>query len=198
MALFAERRTALLCPRDENVRSTSISPAIWEKIRLFDLKLQMSSLNLHPQLFRSCCRGPHQLNGLSMAAPQMSPKVKPSGKGSSGSTTYCAKPVIQAVPLSLGTTARKLPTRVSLSRQPVKIVPRIPSCGNGSLSRSLPLACSTAMRAQVPVPHGDRSIAPVHVLGLFQSSCPVETITAFLATAFGLVGAPVSSAIVMP
>ena len=32
----------------------------------------------------------------------MSPTVNPSGKGSSGSTTYWAKPVIQAVPLSLG------------------------------------------------------------------------------------------------
>ena len=29
-------------------------------------------------------------------APQMSPTVKPSGNGSSGSTTYCANPVIQA------------------------------------------------------------------------------------------------------
>ena len=37
---------------------------------------------------------------------QMSPTVKPSGNGSCGSTTYCAKPVIQACPPSSGTTAR--------------------------------------------------------------------------------------------
>ena len=41
---------------------------------------------------------------------QISPTVKPSGNGSCGSTTYCAKPVIQAVPASSGTTARYGPT----------------------------------------------------------------------------------------
>ncbi len=40
------------------------------------------------------------------ATHQMSPTVNPSGNGSSGSRTYCARPVIQAVPLSVGTTAR--------------------------------------------------------------------------------------------
>src|ERR1700683_265524 len=81
-----------------------------------------------------------QVNALSTAAPQISPTVKPSGKGSSGSTTYWAKPVIHAVPLSVGTTARYRPTCVSRTRQPVKIVPSIPSCGNASFNPSLPLA----------------------------------------------------------
>ena len=31
--------------------------------------------------------------------------------------------------------------------------------------------------ADVPVPHGERSIAPVHVAGRSQSSVPVETVT---------------------
>ena len=35
-------------------------------------------------------------HGIVSPAPQMSPTVKPSGNGSSGSTTYCANPVIQA------------------------------------------------------------------------------------------------------
>jgi hypothetical protein len=38
-------------------------------------------------------------------APQISPTVKPLGNGSSGSTTYCANPVIHAWPDSVGTTA---------------------------------------------------------------------------------------------
>src|ERR1039458_3942792 len=44
--------------------------------------------------------------------PQISPTVKPSGNGSSGSTTYCAKPVIHACPESVGTTARYDPTQI--------------------------------------------------------------------------------------
>lgn len=38
-------------------------------------------------------------------APQISPTVNPLGNGSSGSTTYCAKPVIHACPERVGTTA---------------------------------------------------------------------------------------------
>ena len=41
-----------------------------------------------------------------------------------------------------------------------------------------PRAWSVAIFAQVPVPHGERSMAPVHVDGRFQSSVPVETTTA--------------------
>ena len=40
--------------------------------------------------------------------------------------------------------------------------------------------------ADVPVPQGERSIAPVQVDGRSQSSVPVETTTAFLASASGL------------
>jgi hypothetical protein len=45
----------------------------------------------------------HESDGLSRY--QISPMVKPLGNGSSGSTTYCAKPVIHACPDSVGTTA---------------------------------------------------------------------------------------------
>ncbi len=38
--------------------------------------------------------------------PQISPTTKPSGNGSSGSTTYCAMPVIHACPVISGITAR--------------------------------------------------------------------------------------------
>jgi hypothetical protein len=58
---------------------------------------------------------------------QMSPTVNPFGNGSSGSTTYCANPVIQACPESVGTTAAYGPTRVSSTNRPVKVVPSIPS-----------------------------------------------------------------------
>src|SRR5437879_11328509 len=93
--------------------------------------------------------------------PQISPTVNPLGNGSSGSTTYCAKPVIQACPESAGTTAAYGPTRVSSSRRPVKTVPRMPSCTKSWPIGRAPLACSTAIFAQVPVPHGERSTAPV-------------------------------------
>ena len=56
----------------------------------------------------------------------------------------------------------------------------------------------TASTAQVPVPHGDRSSAPVHVDGRFQSSRPVETITAFRQSLSGEAGGPDSCAIVGP
>ena len=42
----------------------------------------------------------------SRSRPHRSPTVKPSGKGSSGSSWYSALPVIQALPVSCGTTAR--------------------------------------------------------------------------------------------
>ena len=61
---------------------------------------------------------------------------------------------------------------------------------------SRPRACSVAIFAQVPVPHGERSIAPVHVAGRSQSSCPVETITALRRSVVARRGGPESCAIV--
>ena len=62
---------------------------------------------------------------------------------------------------------------------------------------SRPFAWSVAILAQVPVPHGDRSIAPVQVEGRSQSSLPVETVTAF-AVGVRRGGGPESCAIVTP
>ena len=80
-------------------------------------------------------------------------------------------------PLTVGTTAGYWPTCVSATSRPVKIVPRMPSWRNTSPTLNTPRAWSVAMRADVPVPHGERSMAPVHVAGLSQSSVPVETVT---------------------
>ncbi len=57
---------------------------------------------------------------------QMSPIVNPSGKGSDGSTEYWAIPVIQAVPLIVGTTAGTPPTVVFRIRRPTNSVPTGP------------------------------------------------------------------------
>ena len=58
------------------------------------------------------------------------------------------------------------------------MVPKIPSWRNSSSNDSSPFACITAIRADVPVPHGDRSMAPVQVSGRSQSNLPVDMITA--------------------
>lgn len=50
---------------------------------------------------------------------------------------------------------------------------------------SSPRACSIAMTAHVPVPHGERSIIPVHVSGRPQSSTPLDMTTAFRARTAG-------------
>src|ERR1700724_1446201 len=128
----------------------------------------------------------------------MSPTVNPLGNGSSGSTTYCANPVIQACPDSVGTTAWYGPTRVSSIRRPVKVVPRIPSCTKSWPNPSCPLACSAAILAQVPVPQGDRSSTPVHDSGRDQLSVPVDTTTVFLRWASARDGSPDNCAIVTP
>ena len=57
-----------------------------------------------------------------MSFHQMSPTVKPSGNGSSASTTYWAMPVIHARPVIVGTTARYGPTVVASISRPVKMV----------------------------------------------------------------------------
>ena len=52
--------------------------------------------------------------------------------------------------------------------------------------------------AQVPVPHGDRSITPVHVDGFDQSSSPVETVTTLRRELPGSCAGPDSWPIVIP
>src|SRR5262245_59635098 len=129
---------------------------------------------------------------LGRQAGHRSPTVKPSGNGSSASTTYWLMPLIHALPLSVGTTAAYGPTDVSDTRQPVKTVPRIPSWRNGWPRPSLPRACSVAMRAHVPVPHADRSRAPVQVSGRSQSNGPVEITTALRMSASELCAGPLN------
>ena len=63
---------------------------------------------------------------IKVASYQISPTVKPSGKGSEGSTEYWAIPVIQAVPLIVGTTAGIPPTVVVRIRRPTNSVPTGP------------------------------------------------------------------------
>jgi hypothetical protein len=55
----------------------------------------------------------------------------------------------------------------------------------------LPLACRAAIRAQVPVPQGERSSTALHDSGRSQFNRPVETTTAFLAVASSRLGGPV-------
>jgi len=61
----------------------------------------------------------------------------------------------------------------------VKTVPRTPRALNPG-ERQFSLGVERAIFAQVPVPHGERSIAPGPGHGLFQSSSPVETTNAIL------------------
>src|SRR5206468_4114140 len=56
---------------------------------------------------------------------------KPSGNGSFGSSRYSPMPVIQARPVTSGTTAGRPATVVSATRRPTKRVPRIDSLTNG-------------------------------------------------------------------
>ena len=104
--------------------------------------------------------------------------MNPSGKGSVSSTTYWAIPVIQPVPLRVGTTAGIPPTSVSSTSSPVHTVPMMLSWRNSSPRASSPLACITAIFAQVPVPHGERSKQPFQLSGRSQLGRPVDTVTA--------------------
>ncbi len=80
----------------------------------------------------------------------------------------------------------------------MKTVPSTPAWRKSWWSPNRPRACSVAILAEVPVPHGERSSAPVHVDGRFQSSVPVETTTAFCQSASPRNGGPESWAIVTP
>ena len=74
--------------------------------------------------------------------------------------------------------ARELVPSTKVNSITVKTVPRTPSCRNGWPSGNSPRACSVTIFAQVPVPHGERSSAPVQVDGRVTSSVPVDTTTA--------------------
>jgi len=66
-------------------------------------------------------------------------------------------PVTQARPVMVGTTAGMPSTVVSLIRRPVNREPMKDSFTKSVSRASSPRAHSSAMRADVPVPHGDRS-----------------------------------------
>lgn len=68
----------------------------------------------------------------------------------------------------------------------------------GRFSGNSPLACSTAILAQMPVPQGQRSIAPVQVAGSSQEKSPEAMVTAFFQSAFGSPVGPESCEMVMP
>ena len=69
-------------------------------------------------------------------------------------------PVTHARPVISGTIAGSPPTVVSSTARPVKRVPITDSLTNASPVASAPRACSAAIRAEVPVPHGERSSQP--------------------------------------
>src|SRR5215213_1375524 len=97
---------------------------------------------------------------------------KPAGKGSVGSSRYWPMPVIHARPVTSGITAGRPATSVSSTRRPVKRVPITDSCTNGWSSASSPRACSCAIRADVPVPHGERSSQPGWIETAARASAP--------------------------
>ena len=64
-----------------------------------------------------------------------------------------------AQPAMEGMIASRLATVVAASTRPLNRDPMMDSCTNLSPTLSFPLAASCAMRAEVPVPQGERSIA---------------------------------------
>ena len=69
------------------------------------------------------------------------------------------RPVILAQPAIEGTIAGRLPTDVICSTRPRNNEPMMLSWMNSSPSLRRPVAAQCAIRAEVPVPQGDRSIA---------------------------------------
>ena len=99
-------------------------------------------------------------------------RAKPAGNGSSASSRYCPMPVIQARPVISGTIAGRPATVVSSATRPVKRVPITDSLTNASPTASSPRACSWASRADVPVPHGERSSQPGWIAVAARASAP--------------------------
>src|SRR5262245_15421878 len=91
--------------------------------------------------------------------------VNPSRNGSSSSATNVCSPVIQAVPSISVEIAGSAPTCVRASTRPRKSDPTSPSCTNGRSCGSSPIASSTLITADMPVPLGERlTMRPVTVI----------------------------------
>ncbi len=73
--------------------------------------------------------------------------------------TMVLNPVTRAQPSIEGMMASWLPTLVRPSMRPTNVEPMMLSCTKSSPSFSAPRATRCAMRAEVPVPQGERSIA---------------------------------------
>src|SRR5918993_1372485 len=84
---------------------------------------------------------------------------KPSQKGSRSSMKIVLKPVTRAQPSMEGMIASRSPTLARPSMRPTKVDPMMLSCTNSSPSLNRPRAARCAMRAEVPVPQGERSMA---------------------------------------
>ena len=96
----------------------------------------------------------------SIPSPQVSAIVKPSGNGSSEDTPYSPFENIHARPDMFGRTALCSPTCVMPTMRDKNRLPIVESMVTSSPMPTCPLACMTARRAAVPVPHGDRSMRP--------------------------------------
>src|SRR5438132_2886999 len=96
----------------------------------------------------------------SCQANHISGNVKPCRNGSDGSTPCWNTPVIHAWPAMVGTMPGRPPTVTSAAIVASNREPMIDSWMNPCPSPSCPRACSTASRAEVPVPHGLRSMRP--------------------------------------
>ena len=82
--------------------------------------------------------------------------------GRRGSTTKACSPVRYAMPVTCGTHARgvRRPSTVPSTVPDEACCPTIESCRSTAPAGSRPSAASTASRAQVPEPHGERSTSP--------------------------------------
>ena len=100
-------------------------------------------------------------------------RAKPAGKGSRSSSRYWPMPVIHARPVISGTTAGRaadldlLDEPAGEARADDRLVDERPRPAPSS-----PRACSCAMRAHVPVPHGERSSQPGWIEVALRASAP--------------------------
>ena len=80
--------------------------------------------------------------------------------GSSGSSSKTWRPVRWALPSTSVTTAERPATSASPTTRPWNSEPTMLRCRSGSPRGSPPDASSSASRAEVPLPHGERSTSP--------------------------------------
>ena len=102
----------------------------------------------------------------------MSGSLKPSAKGSVGSTTSWWNPVIHARPVIAGTTASNVPTCARRATRPTKRVSITLSATYSS--PIVPRASRTAIRAEVAVPVGERSSRPGETIVAWRASPPTR------------------------